>query len=162
MASKVQWIAQQTVQLTGLDRLGEYPTLLFGVDRLFSNEDRHMNKIAVLCSGASFTCGFIFDFGAGLLSDVRDCPMEIVPHALLRQLRVLLLNATLPPASTCCPACLWFAAAKQMLFITQSDQWPEGAENQGLSPQFSSSASRNAHSLYPVAGPGQPGRHEAA
>lgn len=39
MASKVQWIAQQTVQLTGLDRLGEYPTLLFGVDRLFSNED---------------------------------------------------------------------------------------------------------------------------
>lgn len=59
MAAKVQWIAEQTAQLTGLDRFGEYLTLLFEVDMLFGNEDRHMNNIAVLRRGEGFAyCPF--------------------------------------------------------------------------------------------------------
>ena len=96
MAAKVRWIVEQTIQLTGLTRFGVYLTLLFEVDMLFGNEDRHMNNIAVLRRGEQFAYCPIFDFGAGLLSNVRDCPMEIETRALLRQLRARPLNTTFP------------------------------------------------------------------
>lgn len=96
MAAKIQWIAKQTAQLTGLDRFGEYLTLLFEVDMLFGNEDRHMNNIAVLRRGEGFAYCPIFDFGAGLLSNVREYSMEIQPRALLRQLLARPLNTTFP------------------------------------------------------------------
>ena len=54
---------------------------------LFSNEDRHLNNIAVLRCGDGFDYCPIFDFGAGLLSNTRDYPMEIEPAALVRQLK---------------------------------------------------------------------------
>ena len=61
--------------------------LLFEVDMLFGNEDRHLNNIAVLRCGDGFDHCPIFDFGAGLLSNTRDYPMEIEPDALVRQLK---------------------------------------------------------------------------
>ena len=87
LASRVRWMADTTRQLTGLDRFGEYLTALFEADMLFGNEDRHLNNIAVLRrSGAFAYCPF-FDFGAGLLSNTRDFPLDIVPKALVGQLR---------------------------------------------------------------------------
>ena len=61
---------------------------------LFGNEDRHLNNIAVLRRGETFDYCPIFDFGAGLLSNVRDYPMDIAPKALVRQLRAQPLNTT--------------------------------------------------------------------
>lgn len=78
---------EQVERLTGLDRFGTYLTLLFEVDMLFGNEDRHLNNIAVLRCGDGFDYCPIFDFGAGLLSNTRDYPMEIEPAALVRQLK---------------------------------------------------------------------------
>lgn len=54
---------------------------------LFGNGDRHLNNIAVLRCGDGFDYCPIFDFGAGLLSNTRDYPMEIEPDALVRQLK---------------------------------------------------------------------------
>lgn len=94
LASKVRWMVEQTEQLTGLQRFGAYLTLLFEVDMLFGNEDRHLNNIAVLRNGEAFNYCPIFDFGAGLLSNVRDYPMDIEPRAHMKQLRVQPLNTT--------------------------------------------------------------------
>jgi hypothetical protein len=60
---------------------------------LFCNEDRHLNNIAVLRRGKAFDYCPIFDFGAGLLSNVRDLPMDIDPKAFLTKLKALPLNA---------------------------------------------------------------------
>ena len=80
-------MADTTRQLTGLDRFGEYLTALFEADMLFGNEDRHLNNIAVLRRGGAFAYCPFFDFGAGLLSNTRDFPLDIVPKALVGQLR---------------------------------------------------------------------------
>lgn len=52
--SKVQWMVDQTVRLTGLENFGVYLTLLFEIDMLIGNEDRHLNNIAVLRRGERF------------------------------------------------------------------------------------------------------------
>lgn len=88
----VRWMTEQVQRLTCLDRFGVYLTLLLQVDMLFGNEDRHLNNIAVLRRGEEFDYCPIFDFGAGLLSNVRDYPMDIEPKALLHQLRARPLN----------------------------------------------------------------------
>ena len=85
--SKVHWMVEQTVRLAGLEHFGVYLTLLFGINMLFGNENRHLNNIAVLRRGERFSYCPLFDFGAGLLSNVRDYPMEIEPKTLVRQLR---------------------------------------------------------------------------
>ena len=87
LQSRLAWLVEQVERLTGLDRFGTYLTLLFEVDMLFGNEDRHLNNIAVLRCGDGFDYCPIFDFGAGLLSNTRDYPMEIEPDALVRQLK---------------------------------------------------------------------------
>lgn len=94
LAAKVRWIAEQTVHFTGLQNFGSYLTLLFEVDMLFGNEDRHLNNIAVLRRGEEFDYCPVFDFGAGLLSNVRDYPMEIAPRAHMKQLRAQPLHTT--------------------------------------------------------------------
>lgn len=94
LSAKVRWMVEQTVSLTGLQRFGDYMTLLFEVDMLFGNEDRHLNNIAVLRRGEMFDYCPIFDFGAGLLSNIRDYPMEVDPGALIKNLRAQPLNTT--------------------------------------------------------------------
>ena len=94
LRSRVQWMAEQATELTGLARFGEYLTLLFEIDMLFGNEDRHLNNIAVLRTGESFDYCPLFDFGAGLLSNVRDYPMDISPKSLVGQLRAQPLGTT--------------------------------------------------------------------
>ena len=61
---------------------------------LFGNENRHLNNIAVLRRGERFGYCPLFDFGAGLLSNVRDYPMEIEPKALVRQIRARPFDTT--------------------------------------------------------------------
>ena len=61
----------------------QYLTLLFEVDALFLNDDRHLNNIAVLESGGKYDYCPIFDNGAGLLSNMRTAPMDIEPKALI-------------------------------------------------------------------------------
>ncbi len=87
--SKVAWIAEQVTRLTGLESFGAYLTLLFEVDMLFCNEDRHLNNIAVLRRGESFDYCPIFDFGAGLLSNTRDYPMNVEPRSMVGKIRAL-------------------------------------------------------------------------
>ena len=84
---RMAYLAEETANITGLSLFPQYLTLLFEIDGLVLNDDRHLNNIAVLARNGTFDYCPIFDFGAGLLSNTRDYPMEIEPDALVRQLK---------------------------------------------------------------------------
>ena len=81
---RIAYLAEETATLTGLELFPQYLTLLFEVDALFLNDDRHLNNIAVLEKNDRFDYCPIFDNGAGLLSNVQMAPMDIEPAALIR------------------------------------------------------------------------------
>ena len=89
---RIAYLAEAAKECTGLDYFGEYLTLLFEIDSLFLNDDRHLNNIAVLKTGDKYDYCPIFDNGAGLLSDTRLSPMDIEPKALISALKARPFN----------------------------------------------------------------------
>ncbi len=126
--------AEQTAQLTGLSRFGQYLTLLFEADMLAGNENRHLNNIAVLRRGEGFDYCPLFDFGAGLLSNTRGYQLDIEPRAHLR-LHALPLGTTFgrqvqAARAVYCPQLEWAftaddianALARPLEFYAQRDR----------------------------------------
>lgn len=91
---RIAYLAEKTVAITGLQEFPEYLTLLFEVDSLVLNDDRHLNNIAVIEQNGCYDYCPIFDQGAGLLSNVQFSPMDIAPSALIRVLRARPFNTT--------------------------------------------------------------------
>lgn len=89
---RMDYLAAATKDYTGLDYFGEYLTLLFEIDALFLNDDRHLNNIAVIKTGDKYDYCPIFDNGAGLLSDTRLSPLDIEPKALISSLKARPFN----------------------------------------------------------------------
>ena len=83
---RIIYLAEKTIEVTGLDKFGEYLTLLFEIDSLFLNDDRHLNNIAVIRRAGVYDYCPIFDNGAALLSNVGMSPMNIEPRALISAL----------------------------------------------------------------------------
>ncbi|MCD7867020.1 MAG: hypothetical protein LUF78_06710 [Clostridiales bacterium] len=79
---RIQYTAEETAALTGLDKFGSYLTQLLEMDAFFLNEDRHLNNIAVIRNtDKSFAYCPVFDNGAALFSDTQisygtDLPLE--------------------------------------------------------------------------------------
>ena len=80
---RMAYLAEATAEITGLDQFPQYLTLLFEIDALVLNDDRHLNNIAVIARGSKFAYCPIFDQGAGLLSNTMYCPMNIIPKTLI-------------------------------------------------------------------------------
>ncbi len=91
---RIAYLAEATAGHTGLEQFPEYLTLLFEIDALFSNNDRHLNNIAVLEQNGKFDYCPIFDNGAGLLSNIHSYPMDIEPKALISALRARPFSTT--------------------------------------------------------------------
>ena len=91
---RIAYLAEATAELTGLELFPQYLTLLFEVDALFLNDDRHLNNIAVLEQNGQYDYCPIFDNGAGLLSNVQMSPMDIAPKALIAAQRARPFNTT--------------------------------------------------------------------
>ena len=81
---RISYLANATAEITGLPAFPQYLTLLFEIDGLFLNDDRHLNNIAVLEKNGQYDYCPIFDNGAGLLSNTQLAPMDIEPIALVR------------------------------------------------------------------------------
>lgn len=81
---RIRYLAEATAEYTGLKEFPRYLTLLFEVDALFLNDDRHLNNIAVIEEDGKFKYCPIFDNGAALLSNVRFSPMDIDPNGLIK------------------------------------------------------------------------------
>lgn len=91
---RVAFLAGAVAEYTGLDEFPQYLTLLFEVDALFCNDDRHLNNIAVIEQGRRYCYCPIFDNGAGLLSNTRLFQMDVHPRALVSSLRARPFNTT--------------------------------------------------------------------
>ena len=91
---RVEYIAETVKEITGLESFPQYLTLLFEIDSLFVNDDRHLNNIAVIEEKGVFSYCPVFDNGAGLLSDVMDLPMDIDPKGLIKTLKARPFNTT--------------------------------------------------------------------
>lgn len=91
---RIAYLAEETAAITGLYKFPAYLTMLFELDALVLNDDRHLNNIAVLEQNARFDYCPIFDQGAGLLSNTQVLRMDIAPSALIRQLRARPFNTT--------------------------------------------------------------------
>lgn len=91
---RIEWLANRTAELTGLKDFPKYLTLLFEVDALFLNEDRHLNNIAVLSRNGGFDYCPIFDNGAALLSNMQIYQMDINPAAHIKTVRSRPFNTT--------------------------------------------------------------------
>lgn len=83
---RVEYLARTTAELTGLERFPDYLTLLFEMDALFLNDDRHLNNIAVLEQAGQYDYCPVFDNGAALLSSQRDYPMDIEPRGFISKI----------------------------------------------------------------------------
>lgn len=83
LQKKTAYIVEHVERLTGLDKFGEYLTLLFEADMLFLNDDRHLNNIAVIRNEDHFRYCPLFDFGAGLLSNTGEYLLDISPSGLI-------------------------------------------------------------------------------
>lgn len=90
---RLKYICETTEAITGLEKFGEYLTLLFEIDALFLNDDRHLNNIAVIEKNGKFDYCPIFDNGAGLLSNVQIYRMDINPSAHIKTMRARPLNS---------------------------------------------------------------------
>ena len=91
---RIAYMAEATADYTGLAEFPRYLTLLFEVDALFCNDDRHLNNIAVIEQNESYDYCPIFDNGAGLLSNTQLYQMDIMPKALLSVLKARPLGTT--------------------------------------------------------------------
>lgn len=91
---RIAYLAEETAAITRLQEFPEYLTLLFEIDSLVLNDDRHLNNIAVIEQNGRYDYCPIFDQGAGLLSNVQYAPLDIDPPALIRGLRARPFNTT--------------------------------------------------------------------
>jgi len=91
---RIAYLSEATADYTGLDQFPEYLTLLFEVDALFLNEDRHLNNIAVIEKDGRFSYCPIFDNGAGLLSNTQIYWMDIAPKAHIASIKARPFNTT--------------------------------------------------------------------
>ena len=91
---RIAYLAEATAEYTGLADFLRYLTLLFEIDALFCNDDRHLNNIAVIEQDGKYSYCPIFDNGAGLLSNTQLSQMDIAPKALLAALRARPFNTT--------------------------------------------------------------------
>ncbi len=81
---RIQYLVDATTDYTGLKEFDKYLTLLFEIDSLVLNDDRHLNNIAVLEKGGKYDYCPIFDNGAGLLSNMQILRSDIEPKALIK------------------------------------------------------------------------------
>lgn len=87
-------LAETAAEITGLDKFPQYLTLLFEIDALVLNDDRHLNNIAVIAKDGKFDYCPIFDQGAGLLSNMMYSPMHIIPKTLIADARACPFHTT--------------------------------------------------------------------
>lgn len=83
---RIQYLVDATKEVTGLADFDKYLTLLFEIDSLILNDDRHLNNIAVIEINGKFDYCPIFDNGAGLLSNTQIYRMDIEPKGIMKSM----------------------------------------------------------------------------
>lgn len=79
---RISFIAESVKSVTGLNDFPRYMALLFEIDGLILNDDRHLNNIAVIEEGGRFSLCPVFDNGAAFMSNQMYKRMDIDPKYL--------------------------------------------------------------------------------
>lgn len=80
---RVETLVYAVAGITGLDDFGRYLTLLFEMDALILNEDRHLNNIAVLYGPMGYRYCPLFDNGAAFMLDQALYPFDVETGGLI-------------------------------------------------------------------------------
>lgn len=91
---RLLYLADAVTEYTGLAQFPQYLSLLFAVDTLILNEERHLNNIAVLEKDGTFEYCPIFDNGAAFLSAMQFHALSIDTKALMRVVRACPFQTT--------------------------------------------------------------------
>lgn len=91
---RLLYLADAVTEYTGLAQFPRYLSLLFAVDTLILNEDRHLNNIAVLEKDGTFEYCPLFDNGAAFLSAMQFHSLSIDAKALMRVVRACPFQTT--------------------------------------------------------------------
>lgn len=83
---RIEYLANTVSEITRLKEFPRYLTLLFEIDSLILNDDRHLNNIAVIKEENKYDYCPIFDNGAGLLSNMQILRTDIEPKGLMKSL----------------------------------------------------------------------------
>lgn len=83
---RIAYLVDATAEFTGLKDFDKYLTLLFEIDSLLLNDDRHLNNIAVIERKGKYDYCPIFDNAAGLLSNMQILRADISPDGLMKSL----------------------------------------------------------------------------
>ena len=84
---RLSLIVDTVENATGLRDFGKYLALLFEVDALIANEDRHLNNIAVIECNGKYSCCPIFDNGEGFMLDNVKYPFDVPAKSMMKNLR---------------------------------------------------------------------------
>lgn len=84
---KLSKIVTTIEDASGLQNFGKYLTLLFEVDALIANEDRHLNNIAVIEENGVYRYCPLFDNGEGFMLDNVRYPFDVETKGLMKHLR---------------------------------------------------------------------------
>lgn len=80
---RLEALVDTVATITKLDDFGRYLTVLFEMDALILNEDRHLNNIAVLYGPSGYRHCPLFDNGAGFLLDQALYPFDVETRGLI-------------------------------------------------------------------------------
>ena len=85
LPEKICFLVDTVEEVSGLRNFGAYLTLLFEVDALILNDDRHLNNIAVLRTPNGFLPCPLFDNGSSFLLNIESYPFDIETRALRKE-----------------------------------------------------------------------------
>lgn len=124
---KLRYTVDFVEEVTHLNNVGEYITLLAEIDAFFLNEDRHTNNLAVIRNEKTGTYRLcpIFDNGMSLLADVNDYPIEADIYECMHRVRAkpfdMDFNTQLEAAETLYSSQLQFSFEMQDLLAVTAD-----------------------------------------
>lgn len=86
---QIRYTVKLIEDITGLDGVGRYLTMLLELDGFFLNEDRHTNNLAVIRNedNGQFRLCPVFDNGLSLLSDLGDYPLDADVYQCISRVR---------------------------------------------------------------------------
>ena len=85
--NRLKKIVDTIEAISGLQNFGQYLTLLFEVDALIANEDRHLNNIAIIEENGTYQYCPLFDNGEGFMLDNVKYPFDVETKGLMKHLR---------------------------------------------------------------------------
>ena len=89
LKERMKYLVDIVEKSTGMVGFGEYVAILFEIDALILNQDRHLNNIAVVNTNAGYKPCPIFDNGASFLLDMGIYRLDVETKSYISQAQAL-------------------------------------------------------------------------